>query len=106
MRSKKEMHHDFCSQVHDVYIAKNADYGDSFARIRDKYREQFPVILIRLEDKLNRLNTLMLQESTSQVAESIEDTLLDLAGYCILELTERADEKEKSTLGAVPMPKL
>ena len=33
-------------------------------------------------------------EQTAQVAESLDDTLMDLANYAIMELTERKLEKE------------
>ena len=64
----------------------NADYGDSFAQVREKYPN---AILIRLNDKLNRLETLMNGAEQHVNDESIEDTLLDLANYCIMELVER-----------------
>ena len=50
----------FCELTYkacETYEAKNADYGDSFA----KTRELIPnAILVRLHDKLNRLTSLML----------------------------------------------
>lgn len=75
------------SKMLETYEAKNHDYGSSFAELRKKY----PVsILIRLTDKLNRLNVLMGGESAKVNDESIEDTLLDIANYAVLELVERA----------------
>ena len=52
------------------------------------------VILVRLHDKLNRLDTLLLRGNQKVKDESIEDTLRDLAGYAILELVEREFEKQ------------
>lgn len=74
--------------LHETYKAKNADYGDSFALVRKKYPN---AILIRLNDKLNRLETLM-NGGKQHVDESIDDTLLDLANYCIMELVERRSD--------------
>ena len=34
-------------------------------------------------------------EQTAQVDESLDDTLMDLANYAIMELTERKMEKEE-----------
>lgn len=81
-------HKEICDLLNDTYERKNADYGDSFAKLR----EEFPdAILIRLTDKLNRLKTLYkIGNKRRRVKdESIEDTLLDLANYCIMEVVER-----------------
>lgn len=73
----------------EVYAAKNHDYGNSF----EELRKRFPnAILVRLFDKYMRLETLMNGE-TAQVDESIDDTLLDLANYCVLELVARQKDK-------------
>ena len=74
-------------EIHDTLKSKNSDYGDSHARLTEELGET--VILIRLTDKLNRLTHLIQSGSPAQVNESIEDTLLDLAGYSVLELERR-----------------
>ena len=84
-KSKIDIHKEICSKLNETYKAKNNDYGDSFAKLRTKYPN---AILIRLEDKLNRLDTLM-SGTKQEVDESIDDTLLDLANYAIMELVER-----------------
>ena len=90
------VHAEICNKLHEIYMAKNADYGDSFARVRKKYPWYPNVILIQLDDKLNRLDTLMKESDTLTKGseqhvhdESIDDTLLDMANYCIMELVER-----------------
>lgn len=86
-RDEKEcIHWTICRDLHETYKAKNADYGDSFAMVRNKYPN---AILIRLNDKLNRLETLMNGAQQHVNDESVDDTLLDLANYCIMELVER-----------------
>ena len=85
---KERIHKKICSELHETYKAKNADYGDSFALVRGMYPN---AILIRLNDKLNRLETLM-SGGKQHVDESIDDTLLDLANYCIMELVERRND--------------
>lgn len=84
--SKVEMHQEICRKMTEMYKAKNADYGDSFAKLRNEYPE---AICIRLQDKLNRLKTLITGHQMQVKDESIEDTLLDIANYAIMELVER-----------------
>lgn len=84
--NKIEIHKGICDKSHDTYKAKNADYGDSFAKLRRKYPN---AILIRLTDKLSRLETLMNGGQQQVNDESIDDTLLDIGTYAFMELTER-----------------
>ena len=84
--NKVEIHKAICDRLNYTYKAKNADYGDSFAKLREEYPE---AICIRLTDKLGRLKTLMRGSEQQVHDESIDDTLLDLANYAIMELTER-----------------
>ena len=79
------MHRQICSRLTKIYRDKNSDYGDSFVKVR----KEFPnAILIRLSDKLNRLKTLYSCIEPMVQNESIIDTLLDLANYCIMEIIE------------------
>lgn len=89
--TKLEKHQAICDTLHETYEMKNNDYGDSFSKTRTKYPN---AILIRLEDKLNRLATLMSGGEAMVVDESINDTLLDLANYAIMELIERDRVKQ------------
>lgn len=91
--SKLEIHKELCDQLHDTYAAKNHDYGDSFAKTRAIIPN---AILVRLHDKLNRLTTLMTGEDAMVETESIDDTLVDLANYALMELTERRCERGES----------
>ena len=86
------MHQQVCSRLTETYRDKNSDYGDSFVKVR----EEFPnAILIRLSDKLNRLKTLYSGKEQMVQDESIVDTLLDLANYCIMEIIEIEMPKEE-----------
>lgn len=88
------VHDGLCKVIHNVYKAKNKDYGDSFSSLRKEFPE---AILIRLGDKYNRLKALMKNGKAEVKDESIEDTLLDLANYCLMEIVERrADKNEKA----------
>lgn len=82
---KAEQIRQACDAVRDLLIRKNHDYGDSFAQQYAKYGLQSA--LIRMDDKMRRLETLA-DGAQAQVAESIEDSLADLAGYALLALVE------------------
>lgn len=84
--SKVAVHASICSELTALYERKNHDYGDSFGKGFAEYGMTMPCI--RLEDKLNRLKSLL--KSDAQVKdESIDDTLMDLANYAIMTLIER-----------------
>lgn len=69
------------NKMHDIYIKKNHDYGNSFDLSLDK--RGLVAALVRMEDKMNRLDTLVDKEGLVK-DESIADTFLDLANYCIM----------------------
>ena len=73
-----------CDLMHEIYIKKNSDYGNSFSDLYDEYGSIISEIHIR--EKFNRFKQLRTNES--QVGESIEDTLMDMANYCLLTLLE------------------
>lgn len=63
---------------------KNDAYGDSFTKSIDE--DGMLVAKIRLGDKLNRFGNLVKHPDMPYNDESLEDTLLDMAGYSILAL--------------------
>ena len=69
------------NQMHDIYIKKNHDYGNSFGKSMDEFG--IASAIIRMNDKLERLKTLSKKESMVK-DESVQDTLLDLANYAIM----------------------
>lgn len=80
-------HEKICKELNALYSAKNHDYGDSFRKTRSIVPS---AILVRLHDKLGRLDSLLMApESATVKDESIDDTLMDLANYAIMELVER-----------------
>lgn len=81
-----EQHESILRQIHDTYVKKNHDYGDSFSRSYQKYG--IIAAMVRMEDKWNRLDNLTKDEKQMFSDESIRDTLLDLAGYCIMTTME------------------
>lgn len=92
--TRVEIHKQLCDGLNELYAAKNADYNNSFANLRDKFGDT--AILIRLNDKLSRLEQLMKPGYEAQVQdEKIEDTLTDLANYALMELTERQYDQDQ-----------
>lgn len=82
---------DILSDMQLLYEDKNHDYGDSFADTYKKFGLVAP--LVRMNDKMNRLNTLY--NSDSRVAdESIRDTLIDIANYAVMTIVEMDNGEE------------
>lgn len=90
--SKYEIHAKICEELTQIYYNKNQDYGDSFAIVRAKVPD---AIRVRLWDKMLRLDNLLSGANAFVQSETIEDTLKDMANYCLMELIERQLEKEK-----------
>jgi len=94
-KDKKDVLKAIYEGLHKTYCDKNSDYGDSFTKVRQKYNDRFPVILIRLADKFNRLEALLLNGNQKIKDESIKDTLLDIANYCAMEVMDMELENSK-----------
>lgn len=94
MTDKVKIHQDMCDFMHDLYVKKNADYGDSFAKLRARYPM---AICIRLFDKLSRLDTLIGGQEQQVKDENINDTLIDIANYCIMELVEKEIDQQRES---------
>lgn len=81
---KIKQHRELTQELHKLYADKNADYGDSFHKVFEQYGILSAVI--QMKHKMNRLEEL--QANDNKVDESIRDTLMDLAGYCLLTILE------------------
>lgn len=99
--SNCDMHHKICEELTELYRKKNHDYGDSFHASYEKWG--LPMAAIRLGDKLSRFETLIKAES--EVAESMRDTLIDLANYAIMTVMELDAETKKDNGFRVACPK-
>lgn len=64
-----------------TFVDKNADYGNSFESSLEEYG--LIAALIRMEDKMGRLRTLIKSEAKVK-NESISDTLRDLSNYALM----------------------
>ena len=88
--SKIEKHKQICEYIHNLYVKKNHDYGDSFHL--SFVEEGMAMARIRLSDKLNRFKTLSRNMKQEVNDESIRDTLIDLANYAIMTILEMENE--------------
>lgn len=66
----------------ETFIAKNQDYGNSFELSLNE--EGLTASRIRMGDKWNRFKNLSKSQDIKVKDESIRDTLLDMASYCIM----------------------
>lgn len=77
-----------------TFAKKRHDYGPSTTETWIKFG---PVSMItRMQDKLNRAyNLLCGKDSAAVSSESVYDTIMDLANYCIIALIEIEKERER-----------
>lgn len=72
-------------EMKSMYLRKNHDYGNSFDLSLDKHGVVAGVV--RLGDKMNRLDSIVDRLSEARVDESFYNTLLDLANYAVMTLS-------------------
>ena len=73
---------------------KNNDYGNSATQTYEEYGDV--AFFIRISDKINRLKSLTINNKTQEVKdESIEDTVKDIIGYCLLYLEWKNGGEDK-----------
>lgn len=84
----------YTDKLAETLLEKNTAYGDSFSQSVDKYG--LSVIGVRLSDKYNRIEHLITHHELKENDESLEDTLLDMAGYSILALKYLEEHKNES----------
>ncbi len=73
--------------VTDLLLRKNRDYGSSFRKpgILSGALDSKSKLLVRIDDKLERLGNLIEKNSDGDVPdESMSDTVTDLIGYFVL----------------------
>ena len=85
----------------DIYKAKNEDYGNSYGELYNAFSDinsllGIGAITIRLEDKLNRIISLLELGERKVENESILDTLLDLANYAMMGIVEIEQRHDNS----------
>lgn len=85
---KVARHLEIAKDLNQLYDSKGQDYGDSFGETYHKLG--IISALTRISDKYNRLISLATkpEEERKVKDESIQDTLLDMANYCIMTVIE------------------
>ena len=72
-----------------LFVKKNKDYGDSFAQFG-------PIgVIIRMQDKINRLANITKTNITLIESESLRDTLIDLHNYSAMAIMLLDEENIK-----------
>lgn len=80
------------SELGELYEAKNKAYGNSFSETYNKLGIISAVT--RISDKYNRLCNLVKNPDIDNLGESLEDTLRDMASYCIMAVMEFNKEEK------------
>ena len=80
---KLRIHKELTDKIHHLYETKNMDYGDSMHPLFEEYG--LTAFLVLFEIKINRIKSLQYKSSHY---ESLEDSLMDLANYSLIALTE------------------
>ena len=82
------------NEIVSLLEKKNNDYGNSATQTYEEYGDV--AFFIRISDKINRLKSLTINNKTQEVKdESIEDTIKDIIGYCLLYLEWKNSEEDK-----------
>lgn len=80
----------------DTFKSKNADYGNSFSQLYQEFGDNGIITAaVQISHKYHRFMNLA-KGIPTKVNESLRDTLLDLANYCILTVMELDKAKEKA----------
>lgn len=75
-------------ECHEIFCKKNADYGDAFATYG-------PIgVLVRIGDKITRLQNITKKGINLVEDENIRDTLLDLHNYAAMAIMLMDEKKE------------
>lgn len=77
---------DILNEMKEVHRKKNADYGNNFHKRYEKWG--FLTALLRLSDKMERIENIYEKGEIEVKDESVEDTLLDLANYAVMTIVE------------------
>ena len=81
-----------CRELNELLTRKNRAYGTS---VNDTFKDYgMAAYAIRWQGKVKRLRTLIKNPDISENDEKIEDTLMDLAGYAVLAVSQIRSEKE------------
>ena len=80
--TRPEKFRKIAEEITSLYEIKDRCYADSFGSTYDKLGIISAVT--RISDKYNRLCNIATNPNIDNLGESIEDTLKDMAAYCIM----------------------
>lgn len=79
---KKISFQEITNEMAKILAAKNKVYGNSFDKTLGKW--DMAAVGIRLDDKINRIDGMIIDQQWIQNGEGMLDNLFDLAGYSCL----------------------
>ena len=86
--SRRERFEKVQEEGKQLFVKKNADYGDAFANYG-------PIgVLVRIGDKIQRLSSITKNKVQFVDNESIRDTLIDLHNYSAMAIMLLDEEKK------------
>lgn len=100
LQYKINEHGKLCDGLKNLYATKNADYGDSMHPLFEEYG--LTAFLVLFGIKIQRIKNL--KDKDNRNYESLEDSLLDLANYALIAVTEmraKNRDSEKELLKAI-----
>lgn len=84
MKTDVELFREITIGMANLYEKKNANYGNSFSKL---YNDLGPIAgIVPLHNKLDRITNLV--KGGKNDFESLEDSLIDLANYAIMNVIE------------------
>lgn len=94
MAMKIREHKNICDFIHNLYVTKNRDYGDSMHPLYEEYGLTAFMVLFGI--KISRIKSLMTKGNPKY--ESIEDSLLDLANYAMIAVIELRAKRNSNVI--------
>src|SRR5205807_3281754 len=88
---------ELCSKAKQLMERKNRDYGESCDPFRNFRAHGLYGMLVRMHDKMARLQTFVERGSLVVVEESVRDCVLDLINYAVLFEGYHVDGKGSSS---------
>ena len=90
MTNREEQYKNVHNEAFNLFKKKNADYGDAFATYGTVG------VLVRMGDKISRLQSISKSGIVLTNNESLRDTLIDLHNYSAMALMLMDEEKEEN----------
>ena len=100
------IHEELGNKAREIMTAKNHDYaheGDVFRNFR---RYGTFGVLVRLSDKLARLDSFEEKEEFAVADEKLEDTIVDIINYAVIYLAMKQEGKPKVEIKDGPLCEL